>query len=111
MSCIAGAGASPGWRSRGTSPPDPLSKKEGAPAREDDSTNKPVCSKTGAHSFLERGSGGEVDAKRHYLTCMERPKLSGPHEHIYTADPRTWEKRLKAYARENRNAPTPAENK
>ncbi|GAA3965853.1 efflux RND transporter permease subunit [Hymenobacter antarcticus] len=40
-----------------TSPPDPLSKKEGAP---DDS----VESKTGAPSFLERGSGGEVDAGR-----------------------------------------------
>jgi len=38
------------------------------------------------------------------------PKLSGPQEHIYTTDPHTWDKRLKAYARENRKAPTPAEN-
>jgi very-short-patch-repair endonuclease len=41
----------------------------------------------------------------------EPPKLSGPQEHIYTTDPRTWEKHLKAYARENRKAPTPAEHK
>ncbi len=40
----------------------------------------------------------------------EPPKLSGPQEHIYTTDPRTWQKRLKAYARENRKQPTPAEN-
>ena len=38
------------------------------------------------------------------------PKLSGPQEYIYTTDPRTWEKRLKAYALENRKQPTPAEN-
>ena len=36
------------------------------------------------------------------------PKLGNPQEHIYTTDVRTWEK-LKAYARENRKAPTPAE--
>ena len=46
-----------------------------------------------------------------YLTSMETPpKLSGPQEHIYTTDRITWEKRLKPYARENRKAPTPAEN-
>ena len=39
------------------------------------------------------------------------PKISGPQEHIYNTDRLTWEKRLKAYARENRKAPTPAENK
>ena len=37
------------------------------------------------------------------------PKYSGPQEHIYTTDARTWEKRLKGYARENRKAPTHAE--
>jgi very-short-patch-repair endonuclease len=42
---------------------------------------------------------------------MEAPKLNGPQEHIYTTDPRTWEKRLKAYARENRKQPTLAEHK
>ena len=31
-------------------------------------------------------------------------------EHGYTTDPRTWKKRLKAYARENRKKPTLAEN-
>jgi penicillin-binding protein 1C len=41
-----------------TSPPDPLSKKEGAPACEDDSAG----SKSGAPSLLERGSGGEVSS-------------------------------------------------
>ena len=41
---------------------------------------------------------------------MELPKLSGPQEHIYHTDVRTWNK-AKAYARENRKAPTPAENK
>ncbi|WP_460503819.1 efflux RND transporter permease subunit, partial [Hymenobacter agri] len=46
-----------------TSPPDPLSKKEGAPACEDDSQTDSVRSKTGAPSLLERGSGGEVDAQ------------------------------------------------
>ncbi|GAA3968324.1 3' terminal RNA ribose 2'-O-methyltransferase Hen1 [Hymenobacter antarcticus] len=45
-----------------TSPPDPLSKKEGAPVREDDSAAEPVKGISGAPSFLERGSGGEVDA-------------------------------------------------
>ncbi|GAB2717778.1 multidrug transporter [Hymenobacter frigidus] len=37
-----------------TSPPSPLSKKEGEP-------NNSTEGKTGAPSFLERGSGGEVD--------------------------------------------------
>ena len=46
-----------------TSPPDPLSKKEGAPARADDFSVELTQSKTGAPSFLERGSGGEVDAE------------------------------------------------
>ncbi len=36
------------------------------------------------------------------------PKLSGPQEHIYTTDWRTWDK-TKIYARENRKQPTPAE--
>lgn len=35
--------------------------------------------------------------------------LSGPHEHIYTTDIRPWDK-AKTYARENRKAPTAAEN-
>jgi hypothetical protein len=53
------------WAGAGplTSPPDPLSKKEGAPAREDDSSTKPNGtngSMSGAPSLLERGSGGEV---------------------------------------------------
>ena len=39
----------------------------------------------------------------------EPPKLSGPQEHIYHTDVRTWDK-AKVYARENRKAPTPAEN-
>jgi len=38
----------------------------------------------------------------------EPPKLSGPQEHIYHTDVRTWDK-AKAYARENRKASTPAE--
>ena len=37
------------------------------------------------------------------------PKLGSPHEYIYTTDVRTWDK-AKAYARENRKAPTPAED-
>jgi ATP-dependent DNA helicase RecQ len=41
---------------------------------------------------------------------MESPKLSGPQEHIYNTDSRTWDK-LKVYARENRKQPTPAEHK
>jgi ATP-dependent DNA helicase RecQ len=42
---------------------------------------------------------------------MENPsKLSGPQEHIYTTTPRPWQEKLKAYARENRKAPTPVEN-
>ncbi len=50
-----------------TSPPDPLSRGEGAPVREDDSTAELARSISGAPtghgpSFLERGSGGEVDA-------------------------------------------------
>ncbi|OGX80944.1 ABC transporter ATP-binding protein [Hymenobacter glacialis] len=43
-----------------TSPPDPLSKKEGAPVREDESSIEISKSISGAPSFLERGSGGEV---------------------------------------------------
>ncbi|WP_345058461.1 DUF559 domain-containing protein [Hymenobacter glaciei] len=39
----------------------------------------------------------------------EPPKLSGPQEHIYRTDVRTWDK-AKVYARENRKAATPAEN-
>jgi (E)-4-hydroxy-3-methylbut-2-enyl-diphosphate synthase len=42
-----------------TSPPDPLSKKEGAPAGQDDSST----SISDAPSFLERGSGGGVDTE------------------------------------------------
>jgi len=38
----------------------------------------------------------------------DAPKLSTPHEHIYTTDVQTWDK-AKAYARENRKSPTPAE--
>ena len=46
----------------------------------------------------------------YYLPRMnERPKLSGPQEHIYHADVRTWDK-AKVYARENRKVPTPDEN-
>ncbi|MDO7845803.1 DUF5691 domain-containing protein [Hymenobacter sp. M29] len=45
-----------------TSPPDPLSKKEGAPAREDDSMVELARNMSGAPTFLERGSGGEVEA-------------------------------------------------
>ena len=41
---------------------------------------------------------------------MHEPlKLGSPHEHVYTTDVRTWDK-AKTYARENRKAPTPAEN-
>ncbi|MDO7845072.1 efflux RND transporter permease subunit [Hymenobacter sp. M29] len=50
-------------RQASTSPPDPLSKKEGAPVHEDDYAEGIVRSKSGAPSFLERGSGGEVGAK------------------------------------------------
>ncbi|WP_210517058.1 efflux RND transporter permease subunit [Hymenobacter terricola] len=52
-----------------TSPPDPLSKKEGAPVREDDSTG----SLSGAPSFLERGSGGEVqkDSAHHEIPWVK----------------------------------------
>ncbi|MFC7669717.1 endonuclease domain-containing protein [Hymenobacter humi] len=43
---------------------------------------------------------------------MEEPtrKLGGPQEHIFTTTVRTWDK-AKAYARENRKQPTPAEQK
>ncbi|MBO2013024.1 ABC transporter permease [Hymenobacter negativus] len=44
------------FASPGISPPDPLSKKEGAPVRESDSEPR----KSGAPSFLERGSGGRA---------------------------------------------------
>nr|WP_262905723.1 ABC transporter ATP-binding protein [Hymenobacter siberiensis] len=45
-----------------TSPPELLSKKEGAPVREDDSSTELTKSISGAPSFLERGSGGEVSS-------------------------------------------------
>ncbi|MBU6119806.1 ABC transporter ATP-binding protein [Hymenobacter siberiensis] len=45
-----------------TSPPDPLSKKEGAPVREDDSSTELTKSISGAPSFLDRESGGEVSS-------------------------------------------------
>ncbi|WP_302052012.1 hypothetical protein [Hymenobacter sp. BRD128] len=41
---------------------------------------------------------------------MHEPSTQGgPHEHIYTTDARPWDK-AKAHARENRKAPTAAEN-
>ena len=45
-----------------TSPPDPLSKKEGASVSEDVASAGLAKSKAGVPSFLERGSGGEVSA-------------------------------------------------
>ncbi|WP_072052994.1 ABC transporter ATP-binding protein [Hymenobacter terrenus] len=45
-----------------TSPPDPLSKKEGAPDMPLASSAIESSSRAGAPSFLERGSGGEVAA-------------------------------------------------
>jgi polynucleotide kinase-phosphatase len=50
---------------RATSPPSPLSKKEGEPdAISLDSEQLELETKTSSPSFLERGSGGEVSAER-----------------------------------------------
>ena len=46
-----------------TSPPDPLSKKEGAPAMHFTNSTKKPSSRAGIPSFLERRSGGEVNAE------------------------------------------------
>ncbi|WP_216689079.1 UvrD-helicase domain-containing protein [Hymenobacter siberiensis] len=80
----------PGAAPTSTSPPDPLSKKEGAPAREDDSAG----SISGAPSLLERGSGGEVPAggvSGHVellFTQKDAPALIyDPSTGIYTTSP------------------------
>ena len=63
---------------------------------------------TGAPSFLVMGQGISF-RRRCYLPHMNvPPNLSGPQGHIYHTDIRTWDKE-KAYAREHRKAPTPAE--
>ena len=49
--------------SAGTSPPDLLSKKEGAPGMLPTNSEIESSSQAGAPSFLERGSGGEVPAE------------------------------------------------
>ncbi|GAB3577761.1 CaiB/BaiF CoA transferase family protein [Hymenobacter daeguensis] len=78
-----------GSASASTSPPDPLSKKEGAPAREDDSYVEFAKSKSGAPSFLERGSGGEVSLGRpleNLLVVDFSQFLSGPSAALRLAD-------------------------
>ncbi|UOQ97220.1 penicillin-binding protein 1C [Hymenobacter sp. 5317J-9] len=50
--------------SASTSPPDPLSKREGAPDMHQITSAKKSTVQTGAPSLLERGSGGEVLAAR-----------------------------------------------
>jgi hypothetical protein len=91
--------------SAGTSPPDPLSKKEGEP---DDnllasSTNQtqpetePVAS--GSPSFLERGSGGEVPASGEPSTTPEEEIEADPVAYLarlagYTDSEQWWETHL-----------------
>jgi hypothetical protein len=65
------------WAGAGTSPPDPLSKKEGAPAREDDFYTELAGSKPGAPSFLERGSGGEVSVAQLLRIALLGTRQSG----------------------------------
>ncbi|MEL5996536.1 DUF5682 family protein [Hymenobacter segetis] len=77
-----------------TSPPDPLSKKEGAPAREENSSDKAEESITGAPSLLERGSGGEVNAEGEIVEPDADPvayiaRLAG-----YTDSEQWWETHL-----------------
>ncbi|UOQ95949.1 DUF5682 family protein [Hymenobacter sp. 5317J-9] len=73
--------------SASTSPPDPLSKKEGEPAHEDDSPDKAEERKTGSPSLLERGSEGEVDAEVDPVAYIAR--LAG-----YTDSEQWWETHL-----------------
>ena len=72
-----------------TSPPDPLSKKEGAPVREDDSLTEPASGMSGAPSFLERGAGGEVSLNKPLtglLVVDFSQFLSGPSAALRLAD-------------------------
>ncbi|MDO7876052.1 3' terminal RNA ribose 2'-O-methyltransferase Hen1 [Hymenobacter sp. ASUV-10] len=71
-----------------TSPPDPLSKKEGAPAREDDSTAESVSGISGAPSFLERGSGGEVAAEGDRKLSLHDQRLQQVAHEIYQLAPK-----------------------
>ena len=71
-----------------TSPPDPLSRKEGAPVREDDSSAESVKSISGAPSFLERGSGGEVNAEGDQRLSLHDQRLQQVAHEIYQLAPK-----------------------
>jgi crotonobetainyl-CoA:carnitine CoA-transferase CaiB-like acyl-CoA transferase len=97
------AAPTPGWHteaiqaefglgspSASTSPPDPLSKKEGAPDMPLAGSVKESSSRTGAPSLLERGSGGEVTRQNKPLTGLLvvdfSQFLSGPSAALRLAD-------------------------